>query len=166
MSGSTRPWSRARARLEAFDWSDDSGQVGGIEVLPFGVLVFVVGSLLVVNAWAVIDCKLAADGAAREAVRTYVESSSRHAADESSEVVARDAVEAHGRDRAKLVVDPPALSGGGFVRCARVTITVHYPVPWITLPIIGGRGDGFVVTSTHSGLIDPYRSDVPGEAAC
>jgi hypothetical protein len=32
----------------------DSGQVGGIEALPFGLLVFVVGALLVANAWAVV----------------------------------------------------------------------------------------------------------------
>ena len=30
----------------------DRGQVGGIEVLPFGLLVFVVGTLLVANVWA------------------------------------------------------------------------------------------------------------------
>jgi hypothetical protein len=35
------------------DRGDDRGQVGGIEVLPFGLLVFVVGTLLVANAWAV-----------------------------------------------------------------------------------------------------------------
>ena len=155
-----------RSRLAALDWTDDAGQVGGIEVLPFGVLIFVVGSLLVVNAWAVIDCKLAVDGAAREAVRTYVESANASDAQRISTEVAGDAIQAHGRDRGKLTVDPPAISGGGFVRCARVTITAHYPVPAITLPIIGGRGDAFTVTSTHSELIDPYRSDVPGEATC
>jgi hypothetical protein len=31
----------------------DAGQVGGIEALPFGLLVFVVGATLVANAWAV-----------------------------------------------------------------------------------------------------------------
>ena len=34
--------------------ADDRGQVGGIEALPFGLLVFVVGALLVANAWAVV----------------------------------------------------------------------------------------------------------------
>ena len=32
----------------------DAGQVGGIEALPFGLLVFVVGTLLIANAWAVV----------------------------------------------------------------------------------------------------------------
>ena len=38
--------------------SGDAGQVGGFEALPFGVLIFVVGVLLITNAWAVIDAKL------------------------------------------------------------------------------------------------------------
>mgnify|MGYP006159427917 CR=1 FL=1 len=29
------------------DWSDDAGQVGGIEAIPFGLLIFVIGTLLV-----------------------------------------------------------------------------------------------------------------------
>jgi len=32
------------------DWRDDRGQVAGIEAIPFGVLIFVVGALLVTNA--------------------------------------------------------------------------------------------------------------------
>ena len=52
----------------------DAGQVGGIEALPFGLLIFVAGSLLIANAWAVVDAKFATDAAARQAVRTFVES--------------------------------------------------------------------------------------------
>ena len=40
-------------------WRDERGQVGNVEVLPFGVLIFVVGALLVSNAWAVIDARMA-----------------------------------------------------------------------------------------------------------
>ena len=40
---------------------------------PFGLLIFVVGSLLIANAWAVVDAKFATDAAARQAVRTFVE---------------------------------------------------------------------------------------------
>ena len=53
----------------------ERGAIGGIEVLPIGFLLFVVGLLLVVNVWSVIDAKLAAGAAAREAARTAVESS-------------------------------------------------------------------------------------------
>lgn len=55
-------------------WRDESGFVGGFEALPFGFLVFVAGTLLLVNAWAVFDSHLAASAAAREAVRSFVES--------------------------------------------------------------------------------------------
>src|SRR5262249_31189481 len=52
---------------------DDRGQIGDIEALPFGILIFVVGTLLVLNVWSVIDAKLATDAAATQAARTFVE---------------------------------------------------------------------------------------------
>jgi hypothetical protein len=52
----------------------------------------------------------------------------------------------------------------GFSRCARATFRVEYHVPALTVPWVGGFGDGFAVTSTHSELVDPYRSGVPGSA--
>ena len=52
---------------------DERGQAGGVEALPFGLLIFVVGALLVASAWVVVDAKLAVVSAAREAARTYVE---------------------------------------------------------------------------------------------
>ena len=51
----------------------DAGMAGGVEALPFGLLVFVVGALLTLNAWAVVDAKFAVDAAARQATRSYVE---------------------------------------------------------------------------------------------
>src|SRR5690606_2186473 len=42
----------------------ERGQVAGIEALPFGLLIFVAGTLLVVNIWGVVDTKFAADTAA------------------------------------------------------------------------------------------------------
>ena len=48
----------------------EQGFVAGGEVLPFGVLIFVLGTLLLVNAWAVIDAKFAVSSASREAART------------------------------------------------------------------------------------------------
>jgi hypothetical protein len=37
-------------------------------------------------------------------------------------------------------------------------------VPALTIPWIGGLGSGIEVTSSHSELVDPYRSGVPGSA--
>ena len=59
-------------RWQRFYWRDDRGVVGGVEAIPFGLLLFVAGTLLVANAWAVIDAKMAATSAAREAARTYM----------------------------------------------------------------------------------------------
>jgi hypothetical protein len=150
----------------------DAGQVGGIEALPFGILVFVVGSLLVANAWAVIDAKLAVDAAARQAARHYVEAPVGTAGSPDPEQGAIDAglaaLEAHGRDPANATIGLSALEGSGgqqgYTRCARASFTVSYEVPALTIPWIGGFGDGIDVTSTHSELVDPYRSGVPGSA--
>lgn len=144
----------------------DAGQVGGIEALPFGLLIFVVGSLLIANAWAVVDAKFATDAAARQAVRTYVEGRDAEVALEEARVAGLGAVEAHGRDRTRAVVRP--VGEASLERCARVTFEAVYEVPALSLPFIGGYGRApFRVRSTHSELVDPFRSGVPGEAeAC
>lgn len=147
------------------NWRDDRGQVAGVEALPFGILLFVVGALLVANAWAVIDAKMTVTSAAREAGRSYVEASRPDEARTQADAAAREAVRAHGRnpDRATIVGPDPAEA---FTRCNRITFAVTYPVPALTLPFIGGFGHAFDVTATHSELVDPFRNDVPGEAVC
>lgn len=144
----------------------DAGQVGGIEALPFGLLVFVVGSLLIANAWAVVDAKFATDAAARQAARTFVEADDETAASADARQAGLDAIAAHGRDPRRAVVravDEPDLR-----RCARATFEAVYVVPAVSLPFIGGYGRSpFRIRSIHSELVDPYRSGVPGEAdAC
>jgi hypothetical protein len=158
------------------DPGDDRGQVGGVEVLPFGLLVFVVGTLLVANAWAVIDSKLAVDAAARAAARHFVEADVAAAGDfGEAEAQARRAghetLAAQGRDGPRSTVALTGLDSpdgqAGYTRCARATFTVSYEVPVLTLPWIGGFGSGLDVTASHSELIDPYRDGVPGNAeAC
>jgi hypothetical protein len=154
----------------------DRGQVGGIEVLPFGLLVFVVGTLLVANAWAVVDAKLAVDAAARQATRHFVEAdvpAAREFGDAEAEarLAGYEALEAHGRERWRSTVALTGLESAdgqaGFTRCARATFTASYDVPVLRLPWIGGFGSGLDVSSRHSELIDPYRDGVPGTAeAC
>jgi hypothetical protein len=143
----------------------DAGQLGGIELLPFLVLVFVVGSLLAANAWAVVDAKLATSAAAREAARTYVEATSHRAGLAAAEQVAADALAGHGRDPRHLELDGP-VDDGEFRRCTRVEFSARYPVPALSLPWIGGFGTGFVVRSTHSEIVDPYREGLGGQAGC
>jgi hypothetical protein len=148
--------------------SDDRGQMGGVEALPFGVLIFVIGTLLIVNAWAVVDAKLATR---RFVEAPVVDASGVRDAEASAMAAGLDALAASGRDPARGTVALTELStpggGDGYVRCARATFTATYRVPALTLPWIGGYGGGFEVTSSHSELVDPFRNGVPGEAeAC
>lgn len=144
--------------------TDERGQMGGIEGLVFGVLVFVFGTLLVANAWGVIDAKLATTSAAREAARTYVEAPSAAAAGPAAEDAAYRAIEDQGRTRSRA--HPRLVPGSTFARCRRVTIEVSYDVPLIAIPLLGQAGTGITVSSRHSEIVDPYRSGLPGTAAC
>ena len=142
----------------------DVGQVGGIEALPFGLLIFVAGSLLIANAWAVVDAKFATDAAARQAVRTFVESDEQDAGLAAAEAAGLAAIESHGRDPRRA--DVRAVGGAALVRCERVTFEATYEVPALSIPFIGGYGAApFRVASRHSELVDPFRAGLPGSAA-
>ena len=144
---------------------DEDGQVGGVEGLVFGVLVFVIGTLIVANAWGVVDAKMAASSAAREATRAFVESSAPSAEDAfvEADAVARRVVAGYGRDPSKLAVVPEATS---LRRCARVTLRAEYPVPLLSLPLLGSHGRGFTAVGRHSEIIDPYRAGLDDRSAC
>jgi hypothetical protein len=133
-------------------------------VLAFGFLVLVSGTLLVVNAWAVVDAKFAVDAAAREAARTYVETPDRNDARAAAEARALEALRAHGRtdpDRVSISIEEPE----GFGRCRPVEVTVSYRVPALTLPFIGGFGGPIDASATHTEVIDPFRDGLP-EGRC
>lgn len=161
-----RRLARALHRRLRIDWADDSGQVGGIEVLPFSLLIFVVGTLIVANAWAVIDVKLAVNAASREGVRAYVEAPTAVDGCRAAARVAKEAVNGHGRHGDALVIDPSDCRDLPFRRCAPVTIHASYPVPMLTIPFIGAYGEGVRVTSSHTELIDPYRSGITTRGSC
>ncbi len=143
---------------------DEAGQLAGGEALPFGILVFVVGVLVVANAWAVVDAKLAVSAAAREATRAYVEAPPGGDPIAAADAAARAAVDGAGRDPVRLELTPLEAT---FTRCAEVRFEARYQVPALTIPLIGGFGQGFVARATHAEIVDPYRSGVPrGEASC
>lgn len=141
----------------------ERGFAGGAEVLPFGVLTFVVGTLVVANAWAVVDAKLVVADAAREAARSYVESPDPATADDRAREAARRTVEGLGRDPDRLTI---TIEGDGLARCNRVVVHVRYPVPAVRVPWVGGMGDPIVVHGRHSELVDPYRDGLPAGAGC
>lgn len=141
----------------------DGGQVGGIEALPFGLLIFVVGTLLIANAWAVVDAKFATDAAARQAVRTFVEADDPASARSEATAAGLAAVQAHGRDPDRATIQ--GVGDPQLVRCERATFEAVYEVPALSLPFIGGYGRApFRVRSSHSELVDPFRSGVAGSA--
>jgi hypothetical protein len=131
--------------------------------LIFGLLLFVVGTLLAANAWAVVDTKAAAVEAARQAARTYVEAPDAAAADGAAQGAADNALAGYGRDPARAHM---SVVSGSFGRCQRITVAVSYPAPLLVLPFLGRIGTGHTVQARHSELIDPYRSGLRGTAVC
>lgn len=143
----------------------DAGQVGGIEVLPFGFLVFIGASLLFVNVWGVIDAKFAVSTAAREATRAYVESDDADTARSEALRRGEETLVAFGRGGDRSHVGEPSL-GQQFGRCVRVTITVSYEVPVIAIPFLDGFGSLAPVESSYTELVDPFRGGPAGQASC
>ena len=141
------------------DWRSDAGFAAGGEAIPFGVLIFVIGTLMVTNLWAVIDVKMATNGAAREAARQVAESDGP--APDLGKDAAKASIETHERDPNRMiyVLNIP----DGWQPCARAEVAVTYPVPLINLPLLDvAFPDPIEVTSTHSEIIDPYRSRAAG----
>ncbi len=140
----------------------DAG-IAGAWTLLLGVLGMATMLWIVLAAWRVVDARLAADGAAREAARTFVEArpgagTARAAAD--AEDAARRAAAAQGW--APVEVGHGALALG---RCAPASFTVTIAVPPLALPFLGGVG-AVTVRATHTETVDPLRGGLDGVAAC
>lgn len=167
--------------------AEEDGMSAGVEALAFGVLVFVVGSIITLNGWAVLDAHFAVNAAAREATRTIVDGGSvdRLSMTGSSDAriqggaaydVAVATMSGHGKDPAGLdepseftmtLVDDPWVSDSGPPsRCQRVTVEVRYPVQGIRLPFIGGWQTPITATGQHTEIVDPFRSGLAGRADC
>lgn len=142
--------------------SDEGGFVAGFEGVFFGILVFAIGALLMVNAWAVVDAKFAVQSAARESARYLVESDGDVG---QAAAAGRAAFIASGSGQVANLSAPDISIPGGFARCNRVTVTYEYKVPAIQLPFSGSFGS-LNVSGSHSEIIDPYRSGLQGEAQC
>lgn len=142
---------------------DEEGFAGGLDGLVFGLLIFVVGTLIVASAWGVVDTKMATGAAAQEAARTYVEADGATDAATGARAAAEAVLAGFGRNPSRVSV---VLAAGSFARCQRITIRVGYPSPLLDLPIVGRVGRGIEVSSAHSELVDPYRAGLVGTAAC
>lgn len=151
--------------------AEQAGLSAGAEALVFGVLVFVVGTILALNGWAVLDADFAVNAAAREAVRTVVEAGDAPYEDTVAALhaVAVETMAGHGKDGAAAtveVVDDPFGGGARVQRCARITVEVRYPVEGIRLPLIGSWTTPITAVGQHSEIVDPFRSGLHGRAGC
>lgn len=136
---------------------DEAGQMAGIEAVPFGVLTFVVAVLIVANAWAVIDAKVAVSTAAREATRAFVETPAGADPLARAQAAGREAMRGMGRDPDRLDL---RSVGGAFGRCQTARFEAGYRIPAIRLPWVGGLGE-FTATARHAEVVDPYRTGLP-----
>ena len=143
--------------------SDQRGQAGGLEGLVFGLLLFVVGTLVITSVWGAVDAKFAAAQAAREAARAYVESGGDGV---TADAAARRAATATLTGHHRVAGAEVALTGDDYRRCALVTYRVTVPVRVAIVPFIQRSTTGFRMSSVHSERVDPYRSGVSGTANC
>ena len=132
-----------------------------MEAVAFGLLILVGGILLISNAWAVVDAKLAAGTSAREAARTFAKAPTSDPALAASEAerAARDTLNQLGWRRRDISI---TSAGSGFERCAPVSYAVSIPVRAFRLPFLPVGPREFEVTARHTERVDPYRSGVPG----
>jgi len=130
--------------------------------LAFGVLVFVFGTLVVVNAWAVVDAKFATSAAAREAVRAVVQAERPDLTATQLEAraasAARQAFAAHGYTAAPLLTDATL----GLTRCATVAVTVELEVAATVVPGLVAPAT-YPVRSSYAEVVDPFRSGLEGD---
>ncbi|MGH9306252.1 MAG: hypothetical protein ACRD0I_05125 [Acidimicrobiales bacterium] len=140
----------------------EHGQVGGLEALVFGVLIFVLGTLVIMNAWSVIDTKMQLAAVARQGVRAFIQTPAGSdpvaGATEAAAATLRD----QGRDPTRMRLS----ASGTLARCQRVTVTVTYEVPLIAIPILGHLTSGFTASARDSQIVDPYRNGLAGVATC
>jgi hypothetical protein len=146
---------RSRAR-------GDEGVVGGVEVLPLAVLVLVAGTLIVANLWALVEARLSASSAAREAVRTYVEAADHDTGWAAATVAAASVMGPRASEPGRFDLELVDADADRFNRCVRITVQARYRVPPLTVPWLDGLGQGVEVTATATEVVDPYRDGLAG----
>lgn len=139
----------------------ERAQMAGIESIPFGILVFVAGTLLIVNAWATVTTRTTATSIAREYLRAYTNAPSQPEAIEAGDRAARAVAAAHDIDSTQLRIERPVI----WEPCGVAVVAVTITVPEIRAPFLGGFGSTEVRVQ-HRDRLDPYRVGLgsPGPA--
>lgn len=149
--------------MSAFDFSrNQRGALGGIEGVAFGVLIFAMGSFVMLSAWAVVHAKVGTQSAARELVRAVVKGDPEvnlNAEDLARKILAERNV----ASRDLVVTLTPT---GAPQRCDFIEARVRVTVPRVSLPLLGQPGGFQTVSATHRSRMDPYRSGVGGASTC
>jgi hypothetical protein len=133
----------------------EDGQAGGVEAIAFGLLVLVVGALIIVNGWSVIDATTAARTAAREGARTFATAGNGTTAADNAITATRRTLHDMGWTDPNITVNVT----GAFLRCSIVTDTVRIPVRFFRTGVVWA-------SASDSQRVDPYRSGVPGDTQC
>jgi len=140
----------------------EAGFAGGLDGLVFGLLLFVVGTVLVAGAWGVLDTSFALDAAARQAVEAYVAAPDAPEAASDARAAAASSLEGYGRSPAEMTMQVI----GAFARCRRVTVVLRYPTPSLQVPFVGPLSAGGVVSARRSEIVDPFLSGPAGRSSC
>lgn len=143
--------------------TSERGVVGGVEVLPFAILIFVAGTLLITSAWGVVDTKAAVSAAAREGVRAQVEATPSPDATIVGRRAAIASYASGGRNPDRLEI---AIIDPGSGRCGVLRYEVRATVPAVRMPFTRGFGDGTTVVGRHSEVVDPFAAGLTGSADC
>lgn len=137
----------------------EGGFVAGAEALAFGVLVFVIGTLVVVNGWSTVDAKIAAETAAREAARAVVEAEPGSPQEFYDALAAQVAATVLDDLRGAGSYEPPTVAvTGSVLRGDCVTVQVDVAIPVLSLPLVGETGGTRAVVGRHQERVDPFRS--------
>lgn len=123
--------------------------------MAFGVLILVLGILGASSAWAVVDTKMAANSAAREAARSYVESDGSVTAWAEAVTQGRAAWAGVGRDPVLLEIPRPTTA---FDRCGPFTVTVSSSLELPRIPGIRAVARRVRIRASHTEVVDPYRA--------
>lgn len=140
----------------------ERAMIAGAEALALGVLVLLAGTILIVNAWAVLDTRMALEAATREYLRAYTE------ADDplSAAVEGSGAAERVMQDRPALwkrtEIDGPEPERFG--PCAPASVTLRARVPAIRIPAIDTQWGEHTVAVSAVELVDAHQEMISGAA--
>jgi hypothetical protein len=132
----------------------ERGAVGGGEGLIFGMLIFLAGTLVILNLWSILDTRMALDTAAGEYLRTYTEQQNYFQARVLGEAAAKESLTQRGVSPGRVRILPSEPQGFG--PCAVAVVQLSTWVPWVRVPFIGGAGST-AVSVTQTELIDAHR---------